>query len=142
MPLSKSATPPGDREIRRRVLIVDDEPLIRWCLSETLRPYGYVVAQAADARAAVAAVGDGPFAVIALDVCLPDARDLSPLIALHKVVPDTRIILMTTPNSTVLSESALKSGAHAVLEKPFGMADFARAVHQASHDYRGRTLVM
>lgn len=52
----------------RRVLVVDDEPLIRWSLAQTLTESGFEVIEAGDARSAVQAVSDAtePFAVIVL----------------------------------------------------------------------------
>ena len=61
-----------------RVLIVDDEPLIRWSVSETLADHGCEVVETGDAHGARLAVGDDqPFDVVLLDYRLPDSDDLS-----------------------------------------------------------------
>ncbi len=39
-----------------RVLVVDDEPLVRWSIAETLRDRGYDIVEASDARGALAAI--------------------------------------------------------------------------------------
>ena len=62
-----------------RVLVVDDEALIRWAVSETLTTAGHDVVQAADARSALRTLGDsgGAIDVVLLDLRLPDCSDLT-----------------------------------------------------------------
>ena len=63
---------------RLRVLVVDDEPLIRWSLSETLEQSGHAVVEAGDAEGALRALSAGrPFDVVLLDYRLPDSNDLT-----------------------------------------------------------------
>jgi CheY-like chemotaxis protein len=60
-----------------RVLVVDDEPLIRWSLSEALNDLGYDVEEAGDGRSAVDRMSTSPaFDVVLLDFRLPDSNDL------------------------------------------------------------------
>src|SRR5262245_29029453 len=108
-------TPVGSldpRRARSRVLIVEDEPLIRWSVSETLRQEGHVVMEAGDARSALDAVRDAesPFGVIVLDVRLPDSDGLWLLARLHRMLTHTRIILMTAHGTPEMSEDALALG--------------------------------
>ena len=60
------------------VLVVDDEALIRWSLTEMLGERGYEVTEAGNARTAVEAIesAEEPFDVILLDYRLPDSADL------------------------------------------------------------------
>src|SRR5580765_5674198 len=53
------------------VLVVDDEPLVRWSVAETLGDSGYVVTQAGDALQALESVKATGADVVLLDVCLP-----------------------------------------------------------------------
>src|SRR5439155_6742807 len=79
------------------VLVVDDEALIRWSLSEGLTEFGYVVrlaGTAAEARAAVASFGHEPL-VILLDLRLPDMSDLTLLREIRQARPDAPVIMMT-----------------------------------------------
>ena len=57
------------------MLIVDDEPLIRWSLAETLTDSGHSVIEAGDGEAAVRMLTDAdrPFDVVLLDYRLPDS---------------------------------------------------------------------
>jgi DNA-binding NtrC family response regulator len=79
------------------VLVVDDEPLIRWSVAETLADLEFDVEQAADASAALRAVTTTarPFDVVVLDLRLPDMNDLSLLRTVHQLLPAAALILMT-----------------------------------------------
>jgi DNA-binding NtrC family response regulator len=124
-------------DARHRVLVVDDERLIRWSLSETLRHQGYAVVEAGDARSALSEANDAPesFGVVLLDVRLPDSTDLTLLTNLRRLMSDARIIVMTAHGSPELAQGALDLGAYRVLDKPFGMSELAEIVDQASDSY-------
>jgi DNA-binding NtrC family response regulator len=106
------------------VLVVDDEPLIRWSVAETLADSGYAVTQATDAQAAlraIAAPGTRTDAVL-LDLWLPDSQDLSVLSAIRAISPETPVILMTARGTDEVFEEARTRGAFMTLHKPFDMA--------------------
>ena len=117
----------------RRVLVVDDEALIRWSLTQTLGDHGFEVEQAscaADALDAVAAF-DARFDVVLLDFRLPDSNDLNLLAKLRQLMPRTAVILMTAFSTPEMVQGALDMGAVQVVSKPFEMSDMARLVQQA-----------
>jgi DNA-binding NtrC family response regulator len=106
------------------VLVVDDEPLIRWSVTETLADSGYDVTQANDAQAAlrvIAVPGTRTDAVL-LDLWLPDSQDLSVLSAIRTISPETPVILMTARGTDDVFEEARARGAFMTLHKPFDMA--------------------
>jgi DNA-binding NtrC family response regulator len=104
-----------------RVLIVDDERLIRWSLSQTLAAAGATVVEAADARSAMEAlVAAAPaFDVAVLDVSLPDGSGLGLLAAIRRLRPAMRVLLMTAYGTPALLHEARALGALGVVEKPF-----------------------
>jgi DNA-binding NtrC family response regulator len=120
--------PPG-----LRVLVVDDEPLIRWSLAETLSERGYLVTEAGDAaatRSAVRNVDEAPDVVL-LDFRLPDSNDLGLLATIRREVPAAQVILMTAHGTPETIRGALELGAYCVVSKPFEVADLARLVSEA-----------
>jgi DNA-binding NtrC family response regulator len=121
------------RTSRLRVLVVDDEPLIRWSLTETLTERGCDVVESGDARTARSAVRDASrrFDVVLLDFRLPDSEDLSLLASLRRATPDSRIILMTAFGTPELVRGALDLGAYRVISKPFELLDLAELVAEA-----------
>lgn len=122
---------PAARKIPRRVLVVDDEPLIRWSVAETLAGLGLDVEQAGDAAAALHLMTDGPleFDVIILDLRLPDMRDLSLMATMRQLQPDASIVLMTAFGTDEIVERAIALGAESVLNKPFELGALVDAVY-------------
>ena len=116
-----------------RVLVVDDEPLIRWSLSETLTASGHTVTEAADAASARRAVRDvSPRPdVVLLDYRLPDSNDLTLLAMIRREAPDTQVILMTAHGTPELAKGALDLGAYRVVSKPFEVHDLTALVSEA-----------
>jgi DNA-binding NtrC family response regulator len=116
-----------------RILVVDDEPLIRWSLAETLAESGHSVCEAADGTSAVCSLtgAERPFDVVLLDYRLPDSNDLSLLSTIRSVAPGTAVIMMTAYGTPEVTSGALKLGAFRVVPKPFEVHDIARLVVQA-----------
>jgi len=113
----------------RRILIVDDEPLIRWCIAETLGTAGYDITAAQDASSALQALTDMPEPdVILLDLRLPDSSDLSLLQRIRRIAPAAAVVVMTAFGTPEITAEALKLGARGVLTKPFDMRDLEHVV--------------
>ena len=115
------------------VLVVDDEPLVRWSVSETLGARGYQVIEAANGEAAIYAImnAKGATDVVLLDLLLPDSCDLSLLAVLRRLAPAVPIIMMTAFATPELVERARSLGAFTVLNKPFEMNELAPLISQA-----------
>mgnify|MGYP003578034142 CR=1 FL=1 len=113
----------------RHVLVVDDEPLIRWSVSESLGAHGFTVEEATDAASALRIVTTTalPFAAIVLDLRLPDMSDLSLLATLRQLVPSAHIVLMTAFGTPELVAHAKALGAD-VIAKPFELDELNRLV--------------
>lgn len=116
-----------------RVLVVDDEPLIRWSVAETLSDHGCQVVERGDASGARSAVRDADhaFDVVLLDYRLPDSNDLGLLASLRNLSPNAQIILMTAFGKPEVVRGALDLGAFRVISKPFEMDTIADLVAEA-----------
>jgi DNA-binding NtrC family response regulator len=111
---------PAAKKFPIHVLVVDDEPLIRWSVAATLSDAGFDVEEAADATSALRIVTNAalPFGVVILDLRLPDMSDLSLLGTLRQLLPRAHLILMNAFGTPELVASARALGAD-VLSKPF-----------------------
>ncbi len=112
------------------VLVVDDEPLIRWSVTETLAGLGLDVEQAECAASALQAITSTvlPFDVIVLDLRLPDMNDLSLLGTIRQLLPETPVVLMTALDTPEILAAAHNLGVRGVLNKPFELAELSRLV--------------
>jgi DNA-binding NtrC family response regulator len=114
----------GSPSNQLRVLVVDDEPLIRWSISETLAAAGHQVTEAPDAATALRAVTEGPdFDLILLDFRLPDSNDLGLLRNIRKTAPAAAVVMMTAFGTPDMTAGAIALGASRVLSKPFNMGE-------------------
>lgn len=114
------------------VLVVDDEPLIRWSIAETLSQAGLQVALAASGQETMARLGDAPWPdVILLDFRLPDSDDLRLLERIRQRLPQTAVVMMTAYGSAEVVEGAAELGAYRVVGKPIDMDDLVPLVRGA-----------
>jgi DNA-binding NtrC family response regulator len=125
-----------DEELRAlRVLVIEDELLIRWSLCEALSARGMQADGAADGTSAIrllAADQVSPLDVIVLDYRLPDSNDFELLSLVRRLAPGTNVILMTAFGSPEIVEGALALGVWRVVNKPFDLADMATMVVDAA----------
>lgn len=112
-----------------RVLVVDDEWLVRWSVTEALRSRGFEVDEAADGRSAAVAL-DHAYDLVLLDVHLPDSQDLRILSLIRARSATLPVIIMTAFATREIVEEASSLGA-AVVNKPFELDDLAAAVQRA-----------
>ena len=119
----------------RRVVIAEDEALIRLDLREMLEEEGFeVVAEAADGEAAVALVTEHRPDLAVLDVKMPrlDGISAAERIAAARLAP---VVMLTAFSQRELVERARQAGAMAYLVKPFTKADLVPAVEMAMARY-------
>lgn len=110
----------GD-ERRDRILIVDDEPDIRDVIERSLRQAGYHEIGQADcvATARRRITRDGPFALVILDILMPDESGIELLTELAPLTPHTVTVVATGVTEIRTAVRALKAGAYDYLMKPF-----------------------
>jgi DNA-binding NtrC family response regulator len=116
-----------------RILVVDDELLIRWSLSEALTAAGYAVVEGRDAAEARQALRDQDHKpdLVVLDYRLPDSNDLGLLTTIRHEAPTVPVILMTAYGTAEVVKGALDLGAYRVVSKPFEVHDMASLVTEA-----------
>jgi response regulator NasT len=119
----------------KRVVIAEDEALIRLDLKEMLEEEGFdVVAEAGDGETAVALVEQHRPDLVVLDVKMPQLDGISAAerIAGARLAP---VVMLTAFSQRELVERAREAGAMAYVVKPFGKADLLPAVEMAMSRY-------
>jgi DNA-binding NtrC family response regulator len=112
------------------VLVVDDEPLIRWSLVNRLKEEGYRTVEAGTASEAVSHHRDGVDLVL-LDYHLPDANGLQVLKQIKDTDPDTLVIMLTANTEVGIAVEAMKSGAFHYANKPFDLDEIVLLAEKA-----------
>jgi DNA-binding NtrC family response regulator len=100
------------------ILVVDDEVLIRDTLAEYLGQEGYAVTACATAEEALAKAAQQRFDVALCDVQLPGMDGLQLLERLHRISPETFVLLITAYATVENAVEAFQRGAHDYLMKP------------------------
>ncbi|RVW09181.1 response regulator [Prescottella agglutinans] len=127
-----ASAPQGTERQSRRVVVAEDEALIRLDLVEMLREEGYdVVGEAGDGQRAVELAEELRPDLVIMDVKMPrrDGIDAASEIAAKRIAP---VVILTAFSQRELVERARDAGAMAYLVKPFSKADLVPAVELAA----------
>ena len=117
----------------RRILVVDDEEVIRTSLARFLRARGFDVTTADSGAAALNALLEERFVAMLSDVRMPEMTGLELVPQAHAVDPDLAIIMLTAVNDAPTATEALGMGAMDYLMKPVELGDLATALERALH---------
>ncbi|MFD4240149.1 response regulator [Streptomyces sp. NPDC058525] len=117
-----------------RVLVVDDDPLVRMGLRMVLDGAGgiAVVAEGADGTEAVALAAEHAPDLILLDIRMPVMDGLAATVALHALPLPPKVVILTTFNPDEYVLAALRAGAAGFLLKDTPPADIITAVRRVA----------
>ena len=121
---------------RLRLLVVDDEEVIRDVLETLLAREGYEVTTAADGTEAIAVFETEPFDVVLLDLMLPDRSGLEVLRELRRRDADAVIVIVTAYSSIEGAIEAMREGAFHYIPKPFQNEEVLLTVHKGAEARR------
>lgn len=132
---AQTQQPSEQRAASRRVLIAEDEALIRLDLKEMLEEEGYtVVGEAADGEQAIELAASLHPDLVILDVKMPklDGIAAAERIAADRIAP---VVILTAFSQRDLVERARDAGAMAYIVKPFGKKDLLPTIEMAASRY-------
>lgn len=114
-----------------RILIADDDEDLRQALGQLLELEGFQIAGAPDGPAALGLAHQNSYDLILLDVKMPGPDGLEVLAALHRLKPETPIIMMSGQTGRNTVANALRYGACDFIMKPFNDEFVLLAVKRA-----------
>lgn len=118
-------------EKKHRILVVDDEEIVRQSLLAWFKEDGYEVDTAENADAALRLFEKGKYSLILLDIKMPGMSGMDLLVKLKEYDPDAIIILITAYASVSSAVKALKSGANDYITKPIDPDELSHIVEKA-----------
>ncbi len=113
-----------------RILVVDDEAVMRATLEEILGGAGFEVATAANGEAALAELGRQPADLMLLDLRMDGLDGMQVIEAASKVAPDTIVVMLTAHGTMESAISAMRRGAFDYLLKPCQVPEILAAVQR------------
>ena len=114
-----------------KLLIVDDEPNVRYSLSKAFSSPDWEVTAVGTAREAIAAVKETQPDVMLLDLRLPDMTGLEAFAVIREDAPSLPVILITAHATTETAIEAMKQGVFEYLLKPVDLAQLREVVGKA-----------
>jgi two-component system, NtrC family, response regulator AtoC len=121
-----------------RILVVDDEKLIRWSVSERLQRDGYQVLSAESGEQALEIIAATPPDVMLLDVKLPGIDGVQTLRQALGLHAELAVLMMSAHSTVDVAVEAMKHGAIDFLVKPFPLTALDAAVARALSTSRTR----
>ena len=106
---------------KERILVVDDEYLIRWSLQQDLAKEGYEVLVAESGEEALRVVRESPPEMVLLDIQLPGIDGVKTLREIKKLDPEIVVIMITAYAMVDTAVAAMKLGAHDYINKPYNL---------------------
>jgi DNA-binding NtrC family response regulator len=121
-----------------KILVVEDEKLVRWSLKERLKKESYEVFEAETGGDGLQILGQETIDLIMLDFRLPDMTGLDVLRKTITSHSETPVILMTAYSSIDSAVEAIKLGAYDYLNKPFNLDEVVVTIGRALESSRLR----
>jgi DNA-binding NtrC family response regulator len=110
----------------RKILVVDDEELIRTLVRRTLEANGHTVEEAVNGRQALALYQQHPADLVITDIAMPEMNGLDLLTALTEKYADIKVIAMSGLDENLAVATLL--GACETVQKPFNLDELMRMV--------------
>jgi DNA-binding NtrC family response regulator len=116
-----------------RILLIDDEQMVRKIVRKMLERNGHQVTEAENGRLGLEQLKTGTFELVITDIIMPEMEGVETLMTVREQYPSVKVIAMSgggrTGNIDFLS-AAEKLGASAILHKPFTLGALTTAIEQ------------
>ena len=116
---------------QKRILIVDDEKLVRWALTQKCAEFGYQTVEAETGQGALQALQNDSVDLVLLDVHLPDLSGIEVLEKLKQAGETRSIIMMTADPQLDDVKAALRLGAYDFVSKPLNFEELSITLQNA-----------
>lgn len=118
--------------MKKKILVVDDDEILRITVSTALEGKGYQTREACNGQEAIDIFEkEGPFSIVLIDVNMPKVDGLTALARIKEISPKTICLVLTAFSKVKDAVSAIKSGAYDYLEKPVDVALIVKTIESA-----------
>ncbi len=118
-------------ELAGKILVVDDESLVRWSLCRHLESLGYGALEAASCEEALEVLRrEERIQLVITDLIMPGADGVELINQARNLDPRLPFLVVTGTDSQEMVERARRAGAVETISKPFDLQDISRAVER------------
>ncbi|HHT9145748.1 MAG: diguanylate cyclase [Candidatus Brocadiaceae bacterium] len=114
-----------------RILVVDDEEIVRDMLSDALSQAGYTMKTAKDGNDAIAQIENEPFEIVITDLKMLGMDGIELLQRIQKINQDICVLIITAYSTIESAVSAMKQGAYDYICKPFELEEMKVIIEKA-----------
>ncbi len=116
---------------KSKILVVDDEHLIRWSLEQNLKKQGYEVSTAGSGEDALRLLQEDPPDLMLLDIQLPGMNGMEVLEKVKDLEDEVIVIMVTALGVLETAVKAMRLGAYDYINKPFNLDELAIVIKKA-----------
>jgi len=127
---SKTKEKPMSEKFDCKIMIVDDEQVVRETMGKILSDEGFNVFIASDAKAAIEIAKNNTIDVALIDVRLPGGNGVDVFEKMKSIRPKMKAVIMTGYEVAEQIDRAFRLGAFACLHKPFDMENLLNLIDQ------------
>jgi len=119
-----------------RVLVVDDDSLLRKLVTEQLIRADFDAAPAASGKQALETLREEDYDVVLLDIMMPDLSGLDTLCEIRKFEDSPEVVMLTADTSLATGVEAMRQGAYDYLTKPVTLDEMEAVIRKATKKRR------
>ena len=119
------------KNLKEKILVVDDDSGMRDTLEAVLTADGYKVTTASNGKEAIDTLGGSKFDITLLDLKMPDCKGTELLPKIKELDPDNIVIMMTAYGTIKTAVEAVKLGAYDFITKPFELEEVRMIIQKA-----------
>jgi len=123
---------------KSKVLVIDDERLVRWSLEQKLSREGYEVESAPTGEEGLSLLREGGHELVLLDLRLPGMDGAQTLQEIKKLEREIGVVMLTADTGIARAVECVRLGAHNYLCKPFDFDEVRIALEKAREDLKLR----
>ena len=123
---------------RTKVLVIDDEKLVRWSLQQKLSREGYDVESSPTGEEGLNLIREDGFDLVLLDLRLPGMDGVQVLQEIKKLEKEIAVVMLTADTGIARAVECVRLGAHNYLCKPFEFDEVRVALEKAREDLKLR----
>lgn len=116
---------------KERILIIDDDEIIRKSCEKILAPEGFFIASAKDGKEGLKLLSKKNFDLVLTDLRMPDMDGIEVLKRVKEIGPDIEVIIITGYGTVKSAIEAIRYGAYDYIEKPFSPEELLNVVRKS-----------